>query len=207
LPALEAQVASDPSVGSKAAVKMVSPKASNLETSGKIQDLQAKAPGAAICSFSIPLITIVASFVFRLFLPIVVLVFQLWWMLALWFCIPPSFSLSAKVAAGIKADLDANLNLNASFATELKANLDANPDLLKPDPSIAVNLGPDAATQLDKELTPGFQADFSGNLSADLSASLPPDIPVDPPVGTVAVTAELPCVTANLQYTTEVSLT
>jgi hypothetical protein len=191
LPALEAQVASDPSIGRKAPVKMVSPKGSNLETSGKIPDLVAKTPGAAICSFSIPLITIVASFVFRLFLPIVVFVFQLWWMLALRFCIPPSFSLSASVAAGLKAHLDANVD--ATFAANVKANLSGN-------------LGPDAATQLDNEFTPGFQADFSGNLSADLSASLPPDIPVDPPVGTVAVTAESPSITANLQYTTEVSL-
>ncbi len=43
-----------------------------------------------ICSFSIPLITIVATFVFKLFLPIVMLVFELWFLLRLKFCIPPS---------------------------------------------------------------------------------------------------------------------
>ena len=52
--------------------------------------------GAAICHFSIPLITIVAMFVLNIFLPIVVLLFQLWFLLALRFCIPPSFSLGAK---------------------------------------------------------------------------------------------------------------
>ena len=191
LPALEAQVASDPAIGRKAPVKMVAPQGSNLETGGKLPNLVAKPPGAAICSFSIPLITIVASFVLRLFLPIVVFVFQLWWMLALRFCIPPSFSLSASVAAGIKSHLDANVD--ATFASDVKADL-------------AGNLGPDAAAKLDLDFTPGFQADFSANLSADFSASLPPDSAVDPPAGTVAVTAELPSITANLQYTTEVPL-
>ena len=202
LPALEAQVAADPAIGRKAPVKMVSPQGSNLETSGDIPNLVPKPRGAAICSFSIPLITIVASFVFRLFLPIVVLLFQLWWMLALRFCIPPSFSLSAKVAAGIKAHLDANVD--ATFADSLKTNLNVNLDIA--DPKLAVNLGIKAANQLDSEFTPGFQADFSANLSTDFSASLPPDITVDPPAGTVAVTAELPSITANLQYTTEAPL-
>lgn len=208
LPTLEAQVASDPSIGRKASVKMVSPQGSNLETSGDIPTLVAKPPGAAICSFSIPLITIVASFVFRLFLPIVVLLFQLWWMLALRFCIPPSFSLSASVAAGIKAEPPLDANVDGVFAHDVQVNLNANPDLAAhPESAVfAVNLGSEAANQLDQEFTPGFQADFSANLSTDFSASLPPDIPVDPPVGTVAVTAELPSITANLQYTTEVPL-
>jgi hypothetical protein len=42
-----------------------------------------------ICTFAIQLITIVATFVFSIFLPIVVIVFQLWWLLALRFCLPP----------------------------------------------------------------------------------------------------------------------
>lgn len=50
--------------------------------------------GPAICFFSIPLITIIASFVLNLFLPIVVLLFNLWFLLALRFCIPPSFSIA-----------------------------------------------------------------------------------------------------------------
>jgi hypothetical protein len=43
---------------------------------------------AEICSFSIELITIVATFVLSLFLPIVVFAFQLWWLLMLKFCWP-----------------------------------------------------------------------------------------------------------------------
>jgi hypothetical protein len=42
------------------------------------------------CTFAIELITIVASFVLALFMPVVILVFQLWWMLLLKFCWPPS---------------------------------------------------------------------------------------------------------------------
>ena len=138
---------------------MVSPKGSNLETSGKLPNLVPKPPGAAICSFSIPLITIVANFVLRLFLPIVIFVFQLWWMLALRFCISPVFSLSASVAAGLKAHLDANVD--ATFAADVKAN-------------VSDNLGIDAATQIQRyEFSPGFQADFSGTLSADLFRQSP----------------------------------
>ncbi len=68
-----------------------------------------------ICFFPIPLITIVAMFVFELFLPIVMFVFQLWWMLALKFCIPPEL----KVAAGINAEIavDAGLDIAAAEAS------------------------------------------------------------------------------------------
>ena len=57
-----------------------------------------------ICSFSIPLITIVATFVFELFLPIVTLLFGLLFMLKLKFCILPEVSLAAGVTAEIALD-------------------------------------------------------------------------------------------------------
>ena len=56
-----------------------------------------------ICTFAIPLITIVATFVFKLFLPIVILVFQLWFMLLLKFCIPPEVKLDAGLEAALAA--------------------------------------------------------------------------------------------------------
>jgi hypothetical protein len=193
LPALEAQVAADPGVGRKAPVKMISPKKSNLETLGQIPSLSPApgSPGAAICSFSIPLITIVATFVFKLFLPIVVLIFQLWWMLALKFCIPPSFALSAGVAAKLSANADANLD--PSFAANVKSDIGAN-------------LGPDAANSLDAAYSPGVQAGFAANLSTDFSADLPPDVPVDPSPPNAVVTAPLPSITANLQFLPEAPL-
>lgn len=107
LPALEAQTALlKPGQGTP--VRMIAPAGSNLEAlapDGDFSAIEKKTPGAAICSFSIPLITIVASFVFRIFLPIVTLVFGLWFLLRLKLCIPPSLELDA----GVAADLDVAL--------------------------------------------------------------------------------------------------
>lgn len=58
---------------------------------------------AQICSFAIPLITIVALFVLRLFLPIVVFIFQLWFLLGLRFCLPPDLEIDGGLAAEIDA--------------------------------------------------------------------------------------------------------
>ena len=194
LPALQAQVAADPTIGRKAPVKMISPAKSNLESSGQIPNLSpaAGSPGAAICSFSIPLITIVASFVFKLFLPIVVLVFQLWWMLALKFCIPPSFSLSAGVAAKLAANADADLD--ASFAASVQADF-------------AANLGASAAAQINADFSAGAQANLEAAAAVDMSADLPADVPVDPsPSEPGYPKASIPSVTANLQFLPEVPL-
>jgi hypothetical protein len=54
---------------------------------------------AETCSFSIELITIVATFVLYLFLPVVVIAFQLWWMLLLKFCWPRPADLDALFTA------------------------------------------------------------------------------------------------------------
>jgi hypothetical protein len=195
LPALQAQVAADPTIGRKAAVKMISPPKSNLVTSGKLPDLSPSPPGAAICSFSIPLITIVASFVFKLFLPIVMFVFQLWWMLALKFCIPPSFSLSAGVAASLAAGFD--VDLDVGFAADVKADFSAN-------------LGADAAASLDTNFSAGAQLNLEVAAAVDLSADLPPDVTVDPPPITPLPdgfpTGHLPSIVANLQFEPEVTL-
>jgi hypothetical protein len=201
LPALRAQIAADPTVGRKAAVKMISPKGSSLETQGTIPNLSPApgSPGSAICSFSIPLITIVATFVFSLFLPIVVLVFQLWWMLALKFCIPPSFSLTANVAAGLSANLDANVDVG--FAADVQADL-ALPGNLASDAASASA----AAAAIEGLYSPSLQAAFAANLSTDFSASLPPDIQVDPVPPNNTITATLPSITANLIYLPEVPL-
>jgi hypothetical protein len=77
-----------------------------------------------ICFFSIPLITIVASFVFELFLPVVMLAFGLWFMLKLKFCILPE----VEVAAGVTAEiaLDASLTVEASLSASVNASIDAN---------------------------------------------------------------------------------
>jgi hypothetical protein len=82
-----------------------------------------------VCSFSIPLITIVAFFVFSLFLPIVVLVFQLWFLLALRFCIPPDVEISAELSASLDTVGEADAALTAAFDAGLdQAGLDAAVD-------------------------------------------------------------------------------
>jgi hypothetical protein len=51
------------------------------------------------CTFALEIFMIVAFFVFSLFLPIVVLLFQLWWLLALRFCLPPATGAVSLVTA------------------------------------------------------------------------------------------------------------
>ena len=86
--------------------------------------------GAAICSFSIPLITIIALFVLNLFLPIVVFIFNLWFLLVLRFCIPPQIEASADVDAALAVtppgvDLDADFAVEVSGVAQTAAQLSA----------------------------------------------------------------------------------
>jgi len=57
--------------------------------------------GTEICFFPIPLITIVALFVFHIFLPIVMYIFNLWWMLALKFCIAPEIDFGVALTSAL----------------------------------------------------------------------------------------------------------
>jgi hypothetical protein len=93
--------------------------------------------GGGICTFALELFFIVAFFLFLLFLPIVVLAFQLWWMLALRFCIPPSIGFSAMADflatgklitdAGFDADLQAELSIAMGTDGALLAPGDRTP--------------------------------------------------------------------------------
>jgi hypothetical protein len=91
--------------GAGAPLRMATPLGSDLPIAvadGKPEKGKSSA-SAQICSFAIPLITIVAYFVLRLFLPIVVLLFGLWFLLKLKFCILPSIKLSTEVTARLQA--------------------------------------------------------------------------------------------------------
>lgn len=86
--------------------------------------------GEAICSFSIPLITIIALFVLNLFLPIVVFIFQLWFLLVFRFCIPPSIKIAMDVDAALAVtppgiDLDVDLQVKVSGVAQTAAQLNA----------------------------------------------------------------------------------
>src|SRR6185312_7492304 len=99
------------------------------------------APGRStsfeICFFPIPLITIVATFVFELFLPVIMFIFQLWWMLALKFCIPPEIDVAGGISGEIGLDgrigINADLNVDASIEASIQGGVDLTingPDLV-----------------------------------------------------------------------------
>ncbi|MDB5860576.1 MAG: hypothetical protein JWQ76_4265 [Ramlibacter sp.] len=106
--------------------------------------------GPSICSFSIPLITIVALFLLNIFLPIVVMLFQLWFLLLLRFCVLPQLSISMKVDAalavtppGIDFEVDGALTVEgaAKSVAELNALLQGGVDTLED--RILEDAGPD----------------------------------------------------------------
>jgi hypothetical protein len=178
LPALEA-AAADLQPGQGAPVRMIAPAGSNLEASGEVPDLTPKTPSAAICSFSIPLITIVASFVFRIFLPIVTILFGLWFLLKLKFCIPPSLSLDAGIAAdldvalgGIEADLEVGIEIGVSVEARVDAGLFADLGNVK-DPTTDMPYKDMSNTKQDVFLTAATQ-------SVDFSESAPEGVPTEP---------------------------
>jgi hypothetical protein len=93
-----------------------------------------------ICYLSIPLITIIATFVLNLFLPIVVFLFQLWFLLGLKFCIPPSISLSVGLDAQLQLELDVQIELAASLDVSLDVLADAQlEDALAASLNLAIN--------------------------------------------------------------------
>ncbi|HYN56451.1 MAG TPA: hypothetical protein VES03_04545 [Motilibacterales bacterium] len=75
--------------------------------------------GGGICTFALELFFIIAFFLFLMFLPIVVFAFQLWWMLALRFCIPPSIGFS--ITADFLADLEIDVSLDAALHADVGA--------------------------------------------------------------------------------------
>ncbi|MER5728116.1 hypothetical protein ABT084_07110 [Streptomyces sp. NPDC002138] len=74
---------------------------------------------ARTCTFALEIFMIVAFFLFSMFLPIVVFLFQLWWLLALRFCLPPS----VEAIAALKAYFAGGGTLSAMGAEE-RAELD-----------------------------------------------------------------------------------
>jgi hypothetical protein len=179
LRALEAQVNSpDFQMGQGVGVALVTPRDSELafdvDEDGKpVKSGSGRSPGASICFFAIPLITIVALFVLRLFLPIVVFLFQLWYLLLLKFCIPPTFSLQAGVAADLEAALDGELAIEGQLRADLLANLNANFGS-----HVAAGLDADMNDEELAQLALTLSSDFSGDAPADLADAFePPQLP------------------------------
>lgn len=127
-----------------------------------------RTPSFQICSFSIPLITIVASFVFELFLPVVVLLFGLWWMLKLKFCILPEIELSAALAAEFSiSPATASISAEASIAADVNAMIDSGYG--KPEFPEA----PELIDALKNEFSPIATANMQASVSAAASGNGP----------------------------------
>lgn len=145
IPKLKAQAAALP-IGKGASLKMVAPEGSSMKMKSQTDG---SLGGAQICSMSIPLVTIVAQFVFNIFLPIVVAIFQLYALLRLKFCIPPSLSLNLAEMDSLNVALHGadTVDANASAAAAVKLSLSAS-------------LGSDAAADAAlAEYTPSAFAD------------------------------------------------
>ena len=119
-------------------------------------------PGAQfqICSFGIPLITIVATFVIRLFLPIVTLVLGLWVLLALRMCIPPSIDLSG----GAQAEL-----LEMKPDLEVKADFEATWNAAHPDDKLGTALGAHGQALAAALANSGLKADVDLELGTKIT--------------------------------------
>jgi hypothetical protein len=131
-----------------------------------------------ICFIPIPLITIVATFVFELFLPVVMLVFQLWWMLALKLCIPPELDVAAGVSGEIA--IDGNLAVDAGVEASIAASVDAK---------VSAQFDADTASALIATYSPIALA----NLEVRASAAADPQNP------------GAPSTVANLDFEAEVT--
>lgn len=99
-------------------LRMVTPPGSQLDLPGT-----PSGGGTQICSFAIPLITIIAMFVMKLFLPVVVFLFQLWWLLGLKLCVPPRVNLTQDLVDALETEngrgFVENPAVRAKLATEL----------------------------------------------------------------------------------------
>jgi len=118
---LAAQAASM-KVSQFAPVKVVQPQALNFSVSdGKPESMGIG--GKQICYFSIPLITIVAFFVLKLFLPVLVFLFGLFFLLQLKLCILPSLKIEADLDAELKA-LPPSFDVDAEFSFHIEGEFD-----------------------------------------------------------------------------------
>jgi hypothetical protein len=142
------------------------------------------------CFFAIPLIMIVAMFLLNLFMPIVMLLFGLWFMLKLKFCIPPSAVVSAEVtneltgiqggiqaAATLEIDIDENPNINQ---TKLRAALLKGFQTIDPSGKLAAALDAKFSNDAMITLLAGQQYGTSNNGIPDYPTSVPLDDHVTP---------------------------
>ena len=115
------------SAKAKGGVRIVSPPGSSFQldppslTSGPLPGGGGFGGAAGeVCTFMIPVFTIVALFLFNVFLPILMLIMQAWWLLALKLCLPPSAG--ADVSANLQTeskDLEDNFSVHVTATADL----------------------------------------------------------------------------------------
>lgn len=97
-------------------MRIVQPPGSTMPLIGTFPDAKAGSSGIGqICFIAILLLFLIALFLVLVFLPILVFMFQLWFLLGLKFCIPPSLSFDIGIAAKLKAELDVQFDVGAEF--------------------------------------------------------------------------------------------
>lgn len=148
-------------------VKMTAPDNSSLEfaKNGEIPK-KGQVGGGEICFFSIPLITIVAMFVLNIFLPIVIFVFGLWWMLKLKLCIPPSI----QIEADLEAELDVvpgGIQASADFDVDVDFGGDIDQTAVQGLVSDALN--PESDPNVDPEPPDPDSYQFGDSLTGDFT--------------------------------------
>lgn len=124
--------------------KVITPENSTPIFSTKKMDLpklgdEPTRPNEQFCFYFSLLFFLVAMFLFRLILPIFMFLFQLWFLLKLKFCIPPSF--------GLEVDLDLTLEAEFELGFELAVELEVK--------------GPDLEANFNNIVD--FKVDFNGN--------------------------------------------
>jgi hypothetical protein len=112
--------------------------------------------GPQVCFIAFPLFVLVGYFLFSLFLPIVVFVFGLWFLLAFKLCILPSFSIDL----GLQAEIDAALDLNLSGGVDASFSI-ANPS---PPPPLLTE------TVLNTDLQSGLKVNLAAAEGIDPAA-------------------------------------
>lgn len=136
--------------------------------------------GGGICTFSLELFFIIAFFLFLMFLPIFVLAFQLWWMLALKFCIPPSVAFGAMADFFAEGKLLVELQADVELTAEFDLQFGTNSSVLQPG-----DAGEGWAFQLDSAVDDSGDPIFAEDpnfvnaliVSTDPAAAVPPTPP------------------------------
>ena len=177
-----------------------------------VDDNELVRPGQQICFFAILLFFIVAMFLFRLILPIILFLFQLWFLLKLKLCIPPSISLDAGIAADLEIkgpEIELQFDLSVDGKVEFGGQIFNSKAELKNKLSadIANELG-DSGSDFINDLTaklsdPTNQNGLSLNELADLYISVATDFSENPSEPVLA--GKIPLPEDGQKYFTKVS--